>query len=132
MPDGCPIHPEFWSFSLNMNVAILEHATENHASTHDLGSSPAWNAGRSARPKPPRQGDPSITSSARASSVGGTSRPIAFATIRLTTRSNLVGCSTGRSAGFVPPPNLVDQVAGALLKSMKATVPTGVENSYFS
>jgi hypothetical protein len=35
-------------------------------------------------------------------SVGGTSRPSAFATIRLTTRSNLVGCSTGRSAGFAP------------------------------
>src|SRR5262245_25002517 len=34
-------------------------------------------------------------------SVGGTSRPSAFATIRLT-RSNLVGCSTGRSAGFAP------------------------------
>jgi hypothetical protein len=31
-----------------------------------------------------------------------------------------------------PPANLVDQVAGAPLKSMKATVPTGVENSYFS
>ncbi len=44
----------------------------------------------------------SITSSARARSVGGTSRPSAFATIRLTTRSNLVGCSTGRSAGFAP------------------------------
>src|SRR6516225_2099953 len=41
----------------------------------------------------------SITSSARVSSVGG---PIAFATIRLTTRSNLVGRSTGRSADFAP------------------------------
>src|SRR5262245_62135132 len=36
----------------------------------------------------------SITSSARASSVGGTSRPSALAVIRLTARSNLVGCST--------------------------------------
>src|SRR6516164_420119 len=44
----------------------------------------------------------SITSSARASSVGGTSRPSAFATIRLITKSNLVGCSTGMSAGFAP------------------------------
>src|SRR5215470_12787401 len=35
-------------------------------------------------------------------SVGGTSRPSAFATIRLTTRPNLAGCSTGRSAGFAP------------------------------
>src|SRR5215831_14677657 len=44
----------------------------------------------------------SITSSARASSVGGTSRPRVFAVVTLMTRSNLVGCSTGMSAGFVP------------------------------
>ena len=44
----------------------------------------------------------SITSSARTSSVGGISRPSAFAVIRLTASSNLVGCSTGRSAGFAP------------------------------
>jgi hypothetical protein len=44
----------------------------------------------------------SITWSARVSSVGGTSRPSALAVIRLMTRSNLVGCSTGRSAGFAP------------------------------
>src|SRR5262245_14564067 len=44
----------------------------------------------------------SITSSARASIDGGISSPSAFATIRLTTRSNLVGCSTGMSAGLVP------------------------------
>ena len=34
--------------------------------------------------------------------------------------------------GLRPPQNLVDQIAGAPLKSMKATVPTRVENSYFS
>src|SRR5712664_3968310 len=44
----------------------------------------------------------SITSSARASSVGGTSRPSAWAVIRLMTKSNLVGCSTGMSPGFAP------------------------------
>src|SRR6516165_9581300 len=44
----------------------------------------------------------SITSSARASNVAGTRRPSAFAVIRLTIRSNLVGCWTGRSAGFAP------------------------------
>src|SRR5262249_37800765 len=43
----------------------------------------------------------SITSSARASSVGGTSRPSALAVVRLMTRSNLVGCTTGTSA-FAP------------------------------
>jgi len=44
----------------------------------------------------------SITSSARASSAGGTVRPSTFAVLRLITSSNLVGCSTGRSAGFTP------------------------------
>ena len=44
----------------------------------------------------------SITSSARASSVGGTSRPSALAVLRLMTSSYLVGACTGRSAGFSP------------------------------
>ncbi len=44
----------------------------------------------------------SITSSARASRVGGTSRPSALAVLRLITSSNLVGACTGRSAGFSP------------------------------
>src|SRR5262249_6653755 len=44
----------------------------------------------------------SITSSARASSVGGTSRPSARAVCMLITNSNLVGCTTGRLAGLAP------------------------------
>src|SRR5262245_30446759 len=44
----------------------------------------------------------SITSSARASTDGGTSRPSAFAVLRLMTSSTLVDCTTGRSAGFAP------------------------------
>jgi hypothetical protein len=44
----------------------------------------------------------SITSSARASSVAGTSRPSAFAVCRLRTNSNLVNCRTGSSAGLAP------------------------------
>src|SRR5262245_44831432 len=44
----------------------------------------------------------SITSSARASSDGGIVRPSAFAVLRLMTRSNFVGCSTGKSAGLAP------------------------------
>src|SRR6516164_11103033 len=44
----------------------------------------------------------SITSSARASSVGGTVRSSALAVTRLMISSNLVDCSTGRSAGFAP------------------------------
>jgi hypothetical protein len=44
----------------------------------------------------------SITSSARASNVAGTSMPNAFAVCRLMTNSNLVDCVTGKSAGLVP------------------------------
>jgi ABC transporter substrate binding protein len=44
----------------------------------------------------------SITWSARCSSDCGIVRPRAFAVLRLNTSSNLVGCSTGRSAGFAP------------------------------
>src|SRR5207245_3723757 len=42
----------------------------------------------------------SITWSARPSTGGGIFRPSAFAVLRLITSSNLVGCSTGRSAGL--------------------------------
>src|SRR5262245_45614675 len=44
----------------------------------------------------------SITSSARAMSVGGTSRPSAFAVLALIISSKRVGCSTGKSDGRDP------------------------------
>ena len=44
----------------------------------------------------------SMTSSARARSVGGTAMPSAFAVFRLMTSSNLVGASTGISLGLSP------------------------------
>jgi hypothetical protein len=44
----------------------------------------------------------SITSLAMARSLSGIVRPSALAVVRLMTRSNSVGCSTGMSAGFVP------------------------------
>jgi hypothetical protein len=44
----------------------------------------------------------SITSSAIVSNSGEISRPSAFAVLTLMTSSNLVGCKTGNSAGFVP------------------------------
>ena len=50
----------------------------------------------------------SITSSARASSVGGNSRLSARAVLRLSVRTKLVGCSMGRSAGFAPLGDTVD------------------------
>ena len=44
----------------------------------------------------------SITSSARASSIGGISRPSALAVLILITNSKWIGCSTGSSAGWAP------------------------------
>jgi hypothetical protein len=44
----------------------------------------------------------SITSSARSRIAVGNSIPIALAVLRLMTSSNLVGSSTGKSAGFAP------------------------------
>src|SRR5262249_61363958 len=44
----------------------------------------------------------SITSSARASTEAGKSRPSALAVLRLITSSYFVGACTGRSAGFSP------------------------------
>ena len=44
----------------------------------------------------------SITSSTRTRNDSGIVSPSALAVVRLTTRSNFVGCSTGISPGFVP------------------------------
>src|SRR5512138_1348817 len=44
----------------------------------------------------------SITSSARVRSVGGTVRPSSLALSALMTSSNLLACTTGKSAGFSP------------------------------
>ena len=46
--------------------------------------------------------DYSITSSAMLSNVGGTVMPSILAVWALMTSSNLVDCTTGRSAGFAP------------------------------
>jgi hypothetical protein len=44
----------------------------------------------------------STTLSARATKVADSVRPSAFAALRLIANSNLIGCSTGMSAGFTP------------------------------
>jgi hypothetical protein len=49
-----------------------------------------------------RQGRYSITSSARARSVGGTSNASALAVLRLIAKYKVVGAWTGKSAGAVP------------------------------
>src|SRR5262252_2065716 len=54
----------------------------------------------------------SITSSARSRNDSGTVRPSALAVVRLITRSNLVGCSTGSSPGFAPC-KILSTISGA-------------------
>lgn len=61
-----------------------------------------WNASAARGPSRPASRFHSITPSARASIVAGTSMPRAFAVRRLITNSNFVGCSMGRSAGLAP------------------------------
>src|SRR6266567_8216540 len=58
--------------------------------------------GRAAEQRDELAAPHSITSSARASSDVGRSRPIALAVLRLITSSYFVGACTGRSAGFSP------------------------------
>src|SRR5262249_49298843 len=61
----------------------------------------------------------SITSSAVASSLSGICNPSALAATRLITRSNLVGCSTGMSAGFAPRSTLSTNSAARRNRSGK-------------
>src|SRR5262249_47045723 len=62
---------------------------------------------RPRRRRPADQGDElaplhSISSSARSRNDSGIVRPSPLAVVRLMTRSNFVGCSTGMSAGLAP------------------------------
>src|SRR5262249_9435205 len=72
----------------------------------------------------------SITSSARASSVAGTSRPSALAVLRLIASSTVVGCSTGYIAGLGPLQNL-DELAGQLPEQLSKPRPIADQRALF-
>src|SRR5262249_56045311 len=80
------------------NVACRTEVACSHVS--GLFTQSRWSAGPDGvhEPRPHH----SITSSARVSSIGDIWSPSALAVLRLMTSSNLVGCTTGRSAGLVP------------------------------
>ena len=73
-------------------------------------------------------GATSITSSARASNVGGISMPSARAVCRLMISSNRIGSSIGRSAGFTPLKNLVN-VTGCSTISVSDACPVADQSS---
>src|SRR5262249_29409329 len=81
---------------------ILRRSCGNHTMRITSGSSVFTQPGSIADSCSAAKHGYSITSSAVARSVGGESRPSAFAVLRLTTRLYLVGACTGSSAGFSP------------------------------
>ena len=84
------------SIKINSNCKSTERPPRRWASTRMT----PWEISLHCSKAKPRRH--SITSSARASSIAGTSRPSALAVLRLITSSYLVGACTGRSAGFSP------------------------------
>ncbi len=63
-----------------------------------------------------------MTRSALANTFGGIVNPICLAVFKLMISSNLVGCSTGKSAGFAPLRILSTYVAERRNKSVKLTL----------
>jgi hypothetical protein len=79
-----------------------------HRSKADIGSAPV---DVRFTPESGHQRHYSITSSAVASSVCGNVTSSVFAVLRFRIRPNFVGCSTGKSDGFVPCSILCTYVA---------------------
>ena len=86
----------FWSRSAASGFAPLQPLTDP-GRKGSVGWKPEFRTGQPSTPR-----GYSIISSACESSSGDRVRPSALAALRLITSSNLVGCSTGRSAGLAP------------------------------
>src|SRR5215470_13467696 len=108
---------------MERRVSDWQPARQQHPNPIDL---PCWLrlGGQRRGERPSQRGQQeaatihhSITRSARANRGGGTVRPRALAVLRLMTSSNLVGCSTGSSAGLAPFRILSIYVAARLYKS---------------
>ena len=87
-----------------VGCGVHQHADLPHSLLRASGELPRNGRRRRAAEQRDELAPPhhSITSSARRRRDSGIDSPIALAVVRLMTRSNLVGCSTGRSAGFAP------------------------------
>jgi hypothetical protein len=97
-------------------LKVVDLAVSHLRSAHSVWS---WEAteqtanptgARRSRPRWSRTGY-SITRSACASMDGGIVSPNTLAVLRFIASSNLVGCSTGRSAGFAPLSSLSTKYA---------------------
>ena len=86
-----------------MRQSVSGEVRSTSVSGNNPGSQAFPGGARTGREQPQQTGYlQSITSSARASSEGGTSRPNIIAVAKLMTSSNLLACTIGKSAGFVP------------------------------
>src|SRR5262245_5264873 len=96
-----PTHPVAQPFKRWPRL-IGENADATNLRAPLGGSSKRRRDNRAAEQRDELPAPHSITSSARASSIGGISRPSAFAVLRLINVWYLVGACTGRSAAFSP------------------------------
>src|SRR5262249_50629017 len=97
--EGCQARLCFWL----ARTRIHQHADASHALLPARCQRPRRRAAEQRDELAPLQlRDHSITSSARASSVGGIPMPSALAVARFTIRSNLGGCCTRMVAAFAP------------------------------
>src|SRR5262249_449074 len=91
---------------LHSRLRRLQRTRHQHANPRNcprlLGTASQWPCSRTAEQRDELAALHSITSSASASNVAGTSRPSALALLRLSTNSNLLDWVTGRSAGCSP------------------------------
>jgi hypothetical protein len=78
----------------------VRHATDRFSQRSRRSVAAA--AGRRSRSSTNTSPDHSMTSASPTRIARGSASLSAFAVFKLTTSSNFVGCSTGRSAGFVP------------------------------
>src|SRR6266403_3627239 len=112
-PKALPVsmNPNPWGHSVHAKGPPPEAATAfwrrssecNFDRQVNGGAGRAFTAPRPDAPEVRRDLAPhSMSSSALARSCGGMVRPSALAVVRLITSSNLVGCMTGRSAGWAP------------------------------
>src|SRR5262249_35660675 len=109
--DGASFDPAEFAQPLHKSSGQLAlRGRRSRAQESDGRQLPRLLRARRARPRDGRAAESqdelaafhSITSSAGRRKDSWIVRPIAFAVLRLIAKSNFVGCSTGKSAGFVP------------------------------
>src|SRR5262249_48838294 len=119
------------SLAENLHVHIRRRGRRQIANTHGLHGLLRPRRERPRGCRAAEQGDElaarahSIASSARSRSASGTFKPSTLAVVRLMTKSNLVGCSTGMSAGFAPR-KILSTISAARRSSLAKLGPADI------